>query len=160
MREPIRAVLTAAVMLLAPACATVLPAAEAVDPPPFPECDVDAFAFSGETSLVALGLADLFPDQASRTGEIWVTAKPNPGAFDMPPGMAPMDQRLICVEFADGSGMVGPIDDAWQPPGNELLDVTEGSSGVPLGPIAVLLAVAVVVVGSVLAFRSTTSSDR
>ena len=157
MRGPIRASLASSILLALSACG-VLPTAD-VDVPPFPECDVDAFAFHGTTTLAALGLGEMFPDQASRTGRVWVTAEPNPEAFDAPPGMPPPDQRLVCVAFEDGSGMVGPIDDTWQSPASEPFDITSPSTRGMLGPLAAVVGVAILVVVSVLAFRGERTPD-
>ena len=122
--------------------------------PPFEECQADAFAFVGETSLAAIGLAELTggPD-ANRVGSVWVTAGPAvQGAF---PGQgAPPPGRMLCIEWPDGSGMSTNVDDAWQPPG---IDVAAGdaeaSSGVPLGPMAAVIAAVLLVAISYLAFR-------
>lgn len=79
-----------------------------------------AFAFSGETSLAAIGLADEFGggQDAQRVGMVWVTAD----AIDMfgpggrPPGAQADPQRMVCVEWPDGSGMAGSLPAGWEPP--------------------------------------------
>ena len=79
----------------------------------------ETFLFSGESSLAALGLGELGggPD-AQRTGMIWVTAEPvnMMGPGPLPPGMDPEFDRIVCVQWPDGSGMAGPIPDDWTPP--------------------------------------------
>ena len=144
------------------ACGSLIPAADAGEPP-FPECEADAYAFIGETSLAELGLREQWPEAAGRVGEVWVTAgPPDPAAWPMPPGAPPIDQRVICVEFADGSGMAGPIDDAWRPPGAGM-PLAAGSEGSLLAVVAVPIAVLVVGAVSYLAFRRdhlATGTDR
>ena len=116
---------------------------------PFPECQVEAFAFVGETSLAAIGLADGFagPD-ANRVGKVWVTA--GPGRWDQVGGGPAMGGgRVVCVEFPDGSGMSTTIDDGWQPPGTEIVETTS-----PAWPVIGVVAVFVVLLGvALLAFR-------
>lgn len=146
------------VVMALTACGGLIPAADA-GPAPFPECEADAYAFVGETSLAELGLRDMWPQEAGRVGEVWVTAgPPDPAAWQMPPGAPPIDQRVICVEFADGSGMSGPIEDSWRPPGAGV-QLASRSEGAPLAVVAVLVAVLVVVAVSYLAFRGRPSGD-
>jgi hypothetical protein len=125
----------------------------------FPECQNAELAFSGETTLAALGLDDFAagPD-ASKVGLIMVTA--GPVAMDMGPmpdgkGGEQAAQRMVCVQWPDGSGMMGPVDNAWQPP--SILDGGDGGAlagdGPPLGMIALVVGAAVLVGVSVLAFR-------
>lgn len=137
------------------ACAMISPAVDA-PPAPFPECDAEAFAFHGRTSLAAIGLGDIVGGpEAQRAGEVWVTAGPGDPANWPPPRVgappAPIG-RVVCVEFDDGSGMSTTIDDAWRPPG-DVLDPAGGAGGAPLAVAVVVIAVAVLVGGSLLAFR-------
>ena len=122
--------------------------------PPFEECQADAFAFVGETSLAAIGLAELTggPD-ANRIGSVWVTAGPA-GLGVFPGPEAPPPGRMLCIEWPDGSGMSTNVDDAWQPPGiDAAAGDAEGSSAVPVGPMAAVIAAVLLVVISYLAFR-------
>jgi len=128
----------------------------------FPECQGVELAFQGETTLGAIGLEEFAggPD-ASKVGLIWVTA--DPVAMDMGPmpvgkgGDLPPAQRVVCVQWPDGSGMMGQIDNAWQPP--SLIDGGDGGaltaegSGPPLGLVALVVGAAVLVGVSVFAFR-------
>jgi hypothetical protein len=148
MRRP--AWLAVATALTLTACAASL-RAPAAGGPPFPECEADAYAFVGETSLAAIGLADMWPEEAGRVGEIWVTAVPVP-QFG-PPGAAPMGQRVVCLEFDDGSGMAGPIDDAWQPPGAGLA-LPDAGGDLPWAGLTAIAAVILVLVISLFAFRT------
>lgn len=116
---------------------------------PFPECQVEAFAFVGETSLAAIGLAEGFAGpETNRVGTVWVTA--GPGRWDHVGGGPAMDRsRVVCVEFPDGSGMSTTIDDAWQPPGTEIVETT--SVAWPVIGVAAVFVVLLAV--TVLAFR-------
>jgi hypothetical protein len=116
----------------------------------------ETFAFSGETSLAAIGLGDDFgmgPD-SGRIGMIWVTAEAvnMNGPGPAPPGIAPQMDRMVCVQWPDGSGMAGPVPPDWEPP-NAFDAATVTDEGPPLTLIG-LVAAAVVIVGvSFLAFR-------
>ena len=131
-----------------------------VDVAMFPECQAAAeFVFAGEATLAALGLGEMAggPD-ATRPGMIWVTA--GPLAMDVPPGggkgfeEAPA-QRMVCVQWPDGSGMSTTIPDEWELPADvgEVAAAPAGAAPLDLGPIAFLVAVIVLVGASVLAFR-------
>lgn len=152
-----RAVVAAAVAAILAGCTTtttfvgepVIVGADA--PAPFPECQAEAFAFVGEASLAAIGLESLAgggPD-ANRVGRVWVTA--GPGRMDMGPGAPPSGQRVLCIEWPDGSGMSTTIDDGWLPPGVEAVETTTTS---PAWPVIGVAAVVVLLLGvSFLAFR-------
>jgi hypothetical protein len=71
---------------------------------------------------------------------------------DIPAANRAPPARVVCVRWADGSGMAGPIDNDWQPPGG-LLSATSESANPPLTLLAVVGAAVVVVAVSVLAFR-------
>jgi hypothetical protein len=141
-----------------------------VDVAMFPECQVAAeFAFSGEATLAALGLGELAggPD-ATRPGMIWITAEPvvmpmpEPAVMPVPAGggkgFAEMPaQRMICVQWPDGSGMSTTVPDDWQLP-SDIGDVattsaTGSAEPLNLGPVAVLVAIAVLIGASLVAFR-------
>jgi hypothetical protein len=116
----------------------------------------ETFAFSGETSLAAIGLGDDFgmgPD-SSRIGMIWVTAEAvNMNGPGPAPGMAPQFDRMVCVQWPDGSGMSGPVPPDWEPP--SVFDAAaEPEGGGPPLTLLGLVAAALVIVGvSFLAFR-------
>ena len=124
---------------------------------PFPECDTAEYAFSGVSTLAALGMDEFAggPD-ASRPGMIWVTANPVDQTGMFPPGEAPPPSRMVCVQWADGSGMSGPVPVGWEPPegpGVTIAGTDTDGAGLPLAVIA-LLAGAVLLIGvSVLAVR-------
>lgn len=85
----------------------------------FPECRANAYDFIGESTLAALGLQDHVPaelPEPERPAMIWVTHDLIPHDFGAPGGPVLMT-RMLCFEFADGSGGSGwPVDEAWQPP--------------------------------------------
>jgi hypothetical protein len=155
----------ALVPLLLGACAVASPlpgvaepAMPGADPGMFPECQNAELAFAGETTLGALGLDEFGAGpEANKVGLIWVTAEPV--AMDMGPVPAgkggEVAQRIVCVQWPDGSGMMGPIDNAWQPP--SILDGGDGGTlaadGPPLGMVALVIGAAVLIGVSVLAFR-------
>jgi hypothetical protein len=134
----------------------------AVDIAMFPECEAAAeFAFAGEATLAALGLGDLAggPD-ATRPGMIWVTA--GPVAFEVPAGggkglQEVPAQRVVCVQWPDGSGMSTTVPDGWELPSGAGDSATPSTAAnaepIDFGPIAVITAVAVLVGASILAFR-------
>ena len=117
----------------------------------------ETFLFSGETSLAAIGLGDEFggPD-AQRTGMVWVTAEPvnmfGPGP--PPPGAEAEAQRMVCVQWPDGSGMAMPLPPDWEPPAAFSLEGTATAGEPPLALIGLLVAVAVIAGVSFVAFRS------
>jgi hypothetical protein len=134
---------------------------------PFPECQTGDYAFAGESTLAALGLAEFAggPD-ASRVGMIWVTA--GPAAIDVAQpvpaggGKAPVEQRpsrMVCVQWPDGSGMAGPVPDDWVPPANAAGAGTpdESTAGLPLGTLALVVGAVVLIGVSVVAFRRETA---
>jgi hypothetical protein len=117
------------------------------------ECDVEEFAFVGETSLNAIGLGQGSPDDG-RVGMVWVTA--GPGNLRDPSGKGQLQpqSRFVCVQWADGSGMGMTIPDDWAPP-----VLATGSTGdaaaedsVPIGPLALIVGVLMLVGVSVAAF--------
>lgn len=117
----------------------------------------EAFAFSGETTLAAIGLGDEFgmgPD-SQRMGMIWVTADPVSmfGPGPPPPGMRDELQRMVCVQWPDGSGMAGPLPPDWEPPSALNLDTQSEGGGPPFVLIGLVLAAALIGGVSFLAFR-------
>lgn len=120
----------------------------------------ETFLFSGETSLAAIGLGDDFgagPD-AQRIGMIWVTAEPvnMMGPGPPPPGMEVQLERMVCVQWQDGSGMAGPLPPDWEPPGTVTLDDAAAAAArePPLVLIGLVVAVALIAGVSFLAFRN------
>jgi hypothetical protein len=141
-------------LLVASGCSPTI-SGEAAGEPPFPECKADAYAFVGRTSLQALGLADLWPEESGSAAEIWITEgpvaiEPDPAGGGAAP---PVPQRMICVQMADGSGMARPIADDWVLPSalGELAASDEGAT--PIGIVGLAIGVVVVAGVSVLAFR-------
>lgn len=94
-----------------------IPAAQAGNPPP--ECRAQRYDFAGQGTFAELGLvgqsrADL-PDP-NRPAMIWVTRDLLPFDAGAPGGEVEMT-RMLCFQFADGSGGTDwPINPAWQPP--------------------------------------------
>lgn len=138
------------------ACAPI--AAPAVDPALMGMgCEQsETFLFSGETSLAALGLGDEFgmgPD-AQRIGTVLVTAEPvnMMGPGPLPAGVEAEFDRMVCVQWPDGSGMAGPVPDGWEPPSAVNLDAA-ADAGPPYVLIGLIAAVAVIAGVSYLAFR-------
>jgi hypothetical protein len=125
-----------------------------------PGCDqTDHFAFTGETTMAALGLGDFGGPDGTRVGKVWVTADaveadfggPAPGGEPLFPPVTAEPSRMFCVQWADGSGMSGPVPDDWQLPPGLLASDPEPSLPVTL---LVLGAMLMVLVGaSALAFR-------
>jgi hypothetical protein len=147
-----------AVLCLSTACAIVPSAGVAGPDAPFPECQADRYAFVGESSLAALGVNTFDGPDANRVGSVWITAEEV--AVDIGPAPVPGGEpfvqepsRMVCVEFADGSGMSGPIDDGWQPPGGPQAALAGGDAGFPPAPLIVVIVVAIVAGASFLAFR-------
>lgn len=115
-----------------------------------------AFAFSGETSLAAIGLEEFVggPD-AQRIGMVWVTADAvnMNGPGPMPAGMEPMFDRMVCVQWPDGSGMSTSVPPGWEPPGDATAALTEEAAGPPLTLIGLIVAAALILGVSYIAFR-------
>lgn len=124
--------------------------------PPFPECEVERYAFIGESSLAALGLdqgvTPVPPPDPERMGMIWVTADALP--FDAGPEGGPVTMfRQFCMEYADGSGLSEwPIDNTWRLPA-EFTDGPPADTGLPLTPVLLMIAVVIVAGASLIAFR-------
>ena len=118
-------------------------------------CDrAKEFAFIGETTLAALGLDQFAGPDSGRIGTIWVTAdKVEMGA---PPDPLVEPTRMVCVEWADGSGMSGQLPDRWQLP---VTAEPPQSTSLPVAPL-VLAAVLLSLIGvSFLAFRRERPAD-
>ncbi|MEP7081670.1 MAG: hypothetical protein ABI841_01695 [Chloroflexota bacterium] len=120
----------------------------------------ERFLFSGETSLAALGLDDDFgssPD-AQRIGMIWVTAEPvnMMGPGPIPAGTDVQFERMVCVQWPDGSGMAGPLPPDWELPATIDLDAPASATATEPPVVLIGLIVAVALIGAVsfFAFRS------
>ncbi len=139
-----------------------------VNPPPiavanpaapagFPECQAAEFDFVGEATLRGLGLdkaTPVPPPDIDRVAKIWVTRDlmpHDPGAVG---GEVEMT-RMLCFEFADGSGGSGwPVDPTWRPPDDRAPASGDGSAGSPSPALpALALVVLLALAGSFLAFR-------
>jgi hypothetical protein len=120
-------------------------------------CEQSAtFLFSGETSLAAIGLGEeMFGRDAQRVGMVWVTAEPvnMMGPGPLPAGMEPEFQRMVCVQFPDGSGMAGPIPPDWEPPSAFDVGASAEDGGPPFVLIGLVVAAALIGGVSFLAFR-------
>ena len=126
---------------------------------PFPECQTDEYAFVGEASLGAIGLAEIAggPD-SNRVGMIWVTAGPVAMPMPQPVGGGPVPEqdasRFVCVQWPDGSGMGASVPDDWSPPAAALGAGAQATGPeIPLGTVAVIVGAVVLIGFSVIAFR-------
>jgi hypothetical protein len=133
------------------------------DPPPadgpqsVTECE-PPLAFEGETTIADLGLVDAIPnvaDDATRRGLIVITRDIVTWEQFAPPGVAaevPAGQ-LLCVTWADGSGMATLLH---RPFAGAVGDPAAETEGFPTAPILVGLVIVVIllVAASWLAFRS------
>jgi hypothetical protein len=125
-------------------------------PVPFPECRADVYEFAGESTFNALGVVDHLPaDPGShdRLAMIWITRDRLP--YDAGPAGGPVEgTRMMCFEFPDGSGgSEWPVDDAWTLPQATAAGDGAGESGVPVGPLLLVLGVVAVIGVSAFAFR-------
>jgi hypothetical protein len=129
---------------------------DVVDGPtaPFGECP-PPYAFVGEATLAELGLSRMFgPPDSSRRGTVWITrdtVSPDFGAPPGAPGGGGPEGQALCVEWPDGSGMSTTLTEPWQPPSTDV-EPTAGD-GVPVGAVGLLIAAAVIVTVSWVAFR-------
>ena len=104
-------------------CASVAdlgaPRATAPDPVRFPECKSESYDFAGQGTLAGLGLdtaTPVPPPNPNQPATIWVTHELKPHDLGEPGGPVEMT-RMLCFEFADGSGgSEWPVDADWQPP--------------------------------------------
>jgi hypothetical protein len=127
-------------------------------PASFAECQAESYDFVGDGTLAGLGLdtaTPVPPPDPGRPAMIWVTHDLLPYDRGEPGGPVEM-VRMLCFEFADGSGGSGwPVDPAWQPPGAAAASSQgEAPDTMPL-TLLVAAVVALLVVGiSVVAFRA------
>jgi hypothetical protein len=122
-------------------------------PPPgvggMPCAGATRFAFAGETTLVALGLEQLDSAESNRVGMIWVTADKVDLEGPQPAGVPAQPlSRVVCVQWPDGSGMAGPVDESWQPPAG-----ASANKGIPTPLIALVVGAVLLGGASYLAFR-------
>ena len=120
-----------------------------------PTCLAERYDFVGEGTLAGLGLdtaTPVEPPTPNQPAMIWVTADLQPHDAGAEGGPVEMT-RMLCFEFADGSGgSAWPVDPAWRPPGQAAPIAADGVSVPPtllLVGLAVLLAIGV----SAFAFR-------
>jgi hypothetical protein len=137
---------------------TPVPVGNPVAPAAMPECDANAYDFIGNGTLRGLGLhtaTPVMPDGIDQPARIWVTRDLMP--YDAGPPGGPVEMtRMLCFEFADGSGGSGwPVDSTWQPPADGAI-ATDGATGdnswTAVLPAALLVLLALGI--SALAFRS------
>ena len=119
------------------------------------QCLAESYDFVGEATLAGLGLVGMVPAELptpERRAMIWVTADLQPHDLGEPGGPVEMT-RMLCFEFADGSGGSGwPVDPSWQPPGRAAPSPGDGFS-VPPSLLLVALGVLLAIGVSVVAFR-------
>jgi len=134
-----------------------IPVGGPAEPAGFPECQADAFDFVGRGTLRELGLhtaTPVPPPDIDRVAMIWVTRDLMPHDVGPPGGPVEMT-RMLCFEFADGSGGSGwPVDPTWRPPAagpaaRENASAVSPSPAILLVTLVALLAAVV----SILAFR-------
>ena len=153
-------IVTVAILALT-GCAAVAdlgaPRATGRHPIGFPECRSERYDFAGQGTLAGLGLDTATPVQPPNPNQpamIWVTHELKPWDHGAPGGAVEMT-RMLCFEFADGSGgSEWPVDAAWQPPGLAPSGAESDSPGT-FGPLAIAVALAVVLLvgASFVAFR-------
>ena len=125
------AVVTVAVLALS-GCAAAgdfgAPGTTGPDPIAFPECKDTSYDFVGRGTLAGLGLdtaTPVEPPTPHQPAMIWVTHNLKPWGHGEPGGPVDMT-RMLCFEFADGSGgSEWPVDAAWQPPGSHVIPALE-----------------------------------
>lgn len=134
-----------------------IPAGRPGDLAGFPECQADESDFAGKGTLRELGLhtaTPVPPPDVDRVAMIWVTRDLMPHDAGPPGGPVEMT-RMLCFEFADGSGGSGwPVDPTWRPPPAVAAAPDNASTGSPsTAVLAVALVALLAAVVSVLAFR-------
>jgi len=120
-----------------------------------PTCVAESYDFIGQGTLAGLGLdvaTPVPPPEPDRLAMIWVTGDLRP--HDAGPAGGPVEMtRMLCFEFADGSGgSAWPVDPAWRAPGEPEPAASDGVS-FPVGLLVVGLAVLLAMGVSALAFR-------
>lgn len=134
-----------------------IPVGDAAGLAGFPECQADAFDFVGRGTLRELGLhaaTPVPPPDIDRVAMIWVTRDLMP--HDAGPEGGPIEMtRMLCFEFADGSGGSGwPVDAAWRPPAIGPAPAADADTASPPPLLLVALLALLLVTGSVFAFRT------
>jgi hypothetical protein len=108
------------------------------------------FAFAGETTLAALGLGEADAAESNRVGMIWVTADRVDLGGPQPAGVPTQPlTRMVCVQWPDGSGMAGPVDESWQPPAGAM----GANQGIPTPLVALVVGAVLLGGASYFAFR-------
>lgn len=112
-----------------------------------------SFAFLGRATPASLGL-DWFGGgpEANRVALIAVTAD----AVDMNmgmPGAAVAPERMVCIQFGDGSGAAGPVPVGWEPPAAVPGPVSGQGGGPPVALVGLVGAAVVIGTVSFFAFR-------
>lgn len=123
---------------------------------PLSDCRAESYDFVGESTLAALGLDDATPvppPDPDRVAIIWVTHDLLPRDVDEPGG--PVETvRMLCFEFADGSGgSLWPVDRAWQPPAAPASAAQDAGRANLLVLLLVALPAVLLIGVSVVAFR-------
>ena len=128
----------------------------------------EAFTFAGESTLEAVGLTEYVAEgEDGRRGMVWITAdaiddfglgglRPDARAAVTAAGIDPVlaePQRIVCVQWIDGSGMAGPLPEGWELPSDLAPEGVAAETGPPLVLIGLLAAAALIVAVSFLAFR-------
>jgi len=134
-----------------------MPVGGPAEPAGFPECQADEFDFVGKGTLRELGLhtaTPIPPRDIDRVAIIRVTRDLMPHDAGSEGGPVEMT-RMLCFEFADGSGGSGwPVDPTWRPPTDVEAASANASDGSPSPALLAGAAVALLALaGSVLAFR-------
>ena len=116
----------------------------------------EAFTFAGESTLEAVGLTEYVAEgEDGRRGMVWITADAidafGPGGPR--PDVLAEPQRIVCVQWIDGSGMAGPLPEGWELPSDLAPGGVTAETGPPLVLIGLLAAAALIVGVSFLAFR-------
>lgn len=159
-RGPVRSPLAwAPVCLMLSACVgSFAPAATlGVDVPlaPFSECQ-PPYAYVGRTTLAALGIAQGGLDR-NRVGRVWITANVVTVDEFAPPeapgGPAGSAAQVMCIEFADGSGMSSMLTEPFSRPG-QLEATTAPGDASNLRLVLVAVSAVALTAISVLAFRA------
>jgi hypothetical protein len=113
------------------------------NPEPPPECLASSYDFIGMGTFAELSLVGATPGRLptpERLAMIWVTHDLLPYDRGEVGGAVEMT-RMLCFEFADGSGGTDwPVDATWQAP---IADSTRPDASSPVNPFPILLLAAV-----------------
>ncbi len=135
------------------------PALDADQRAAFPECRAETFDFEGRGTLRELGLHEATPvppQDIDTVATIWVTHDLMPREIGEPGGRVEMT-RMLCFEFADGTGGSGwPVDPSWRPPGPTGTSDATDAPGIPPTVLAAAVVMLLGVIFTVFAFRRRT----